>query len=275
MQQKLWTKNFTLIILATALGAAGAIAGGFALSFLVFDETGSTLAAALVFAVRTLPYVLVPLVAAPIMDRLPRKTFLVAGDIVNGVAYALLGLWLFRGNFSYVGYLVVSVLLSCLQSVDSLAYNSLYPDLIPRGAEEKGYAVFSMLYPILNIVMTPLAAVLLDRLGVPLILLLQGLLSIAAALIESGIKTEAAAPTESAYTFAQWLGDIKEGFDYLKNEKGLRSIYAYMAVTNGVGNGYSPLLVAFFRTAPGFSVVMYSAFSVAEFAGRTLGGIFH
>ena len=114
MQQKLWTKNFTLIILATALGSAGAIAGGFALSFLVFDETGSTLGAALVFAMRTLPYVLVPLGAAPIMDRLPRKAFLVVGDIVNGVAYALLGLWLFRGNFSYIGYLVVSVLLSCL-----------------------------------------------------------------------------------------------------------------------------------------------------------------
>ncbi|MBQ9959784.1 MAG: MFS transporter [Oscillospiraceae bacterium] len=271
MQQKLWTKNFTLIILATALGSAGAIAGGFALSFLVFDETGSTLAAALVFAVRTLPYVLVPLVAAPIMDRLPRKTFLVAGDIVNGVAYALLGLWLFRGNFSYVGYLVVSVLLSCLQSVDSLAYNSLYPDLIPGGAEEKGYAVFSMLYPILNIVMTPLAALLLDRLGVPLILLLQGSLSIAAALIESGIHTEAAAPAQSAYTFSQWLGDIKEGFDYLKNEKGLRSIYAYMAVTNGMAQGYAPLMVAFFRTAAGFSPAMYSLFSAAEFIGRSAG----
>ena len=150
------------------------------------------------------------------------------------------------------------MLLSCLQSVDSLAYNSLYPDLIPRGAEEKGYAVFSMLYPILNIVMTPLAAVLLDRLGVPLILLLQGLLSIAAALIESGIKTEAAAPTESAYTFAQWLGDIKEGFDYLKNEKGLRSIYAYMAVTNGMAQA-------------GFSPAMYSLFSAAEFIGRSAG----
>ena len=32
---QLWTRNFTLVTLATALGAAGGIAGGFALSFQV------------------------------------------------------------------------------------------------------------------------------------------------------------------------------------------------------------------------------------------------
>lgn len=44
---KLWTRNFRLVILASAIGTVGAIAGGFALAFLVFDETGSTLASAL------------------------------------------------------------------------------------------------------------------------------------------------------------------------------------------------------------------------------------
>ena len=37
MKHTLWTKNFCLVTLATVLGAAGGIAGGFALSFLVFD----------------------------------------------------------------------------------------------------------------------------------------------------------------------------------------------------------------------------------------------
>ena len=42
----LWTRDFTLVTVASALGAIGSIAGSFALSFLVFDETGSTLASA-------------------------------------------------------------------------------------------------------------------------------------------------------------------------------------------------------------------------------------
>ena len=51
----LWTRDFTLITLASAIGAAGGIAGTFALSFFVFDETGSTLASALIVAIQLIP----------------------------------------------------------------------------------------------------------------------------------------------------------------------------------------------------------------------------
>ena len=39
MKRTLWTRDFTRITAATALGAAGGIISQFALSFLVFDET--------------------------------------------------------------------------------------------------------------------------------------------------------------------------------------------------------------------------------------------
>ena len=73
MKQKLWTKDYTLFILATVMGSVGGVASGFALSFLVFDETGSTLASAFLLAVELIPAFIVPLIAAPIMDRFPRK----------------------------------------------------------------------------------------------------------------------------------------------------------------------------------------------------------
>lgn len=170
---KLWTRNFCLVILASAVGTLGAIAGSFALAFLVFDETGSTLASAMIVAIQLLPYLLLPFLIAPFMDRLPRKSFLVAGDVANAVLLAGMGVWLLFFDFSYVGYLVVSLLLACLGAVDELAFTSIYPDLIPKGAEQKGYAVSSMLYPVLKVIMTPLAAVLLDTLGVAWILIAQ------------------------------------------------------------------------------------------------------
>ncbi|MBE7004930.1 MAG: MFS transporter [Ruminococcaceae bacterium] len=268
----LWTRNFRLVTLATALGAAGGIAGGFALSFLVFDETGSTLASALIVAIQFVPSIFVPFLVAPVMDRLPRKAFLVGGDVCNGILYAGMGIWLVFFDFSYVGYLGLSVLLACLGSVDSLAYTSIYPELIPAGAEQKGYAVSSMLYPILKVVMAPLAAVLLDALGVPLLLLFQGGLSLAAALTESFIRVDESqrAPGER-YTVSMWRADVGEGLAYLRKERGVRGIYEYMSVTNGLASGYAPILVAFFRTMPGMTAAMYALFSVAEFAGRTVG----
>lgn len=271
-EAKLWTRNFLLVILASAIGTVGAIAGGFALAFLVFDETGSTLASALIVAIQLLPHLLLPVLIAPFMDRLPRKSFLVAGDIANAVLLAGMGLWLLFSNFSYVGYLAVSLLLACIGAVDELAFTSIYPELIPEGAEQKGYAVSSMLYPVLKVIMTPLAAVLLDTLGVAWILIAQSGLSFAAAITESFIHLdETERQHRTPYSLQAWAGDIREAVQYLKEERGLRSIYEYMAVTNGVASGFSPILVAFFRTFPGFTAAMYSAFSVVEFAGRTIG----
>ena len=269
---KLWTRNFRLVILASAIGTLGAIAGGFALAFLVFDETGSTLASALIVAIQLLPYLLLPVLIAPFMDRLPRKSFLVAGDAANAVLLAGMGIWLLFFEFSYVGYLAVSLLLACLGAVDELAFTSIYPELIPEGAEQKGYAVSAMLYPILKVVMTPLAAVLLDTLGVARILLAQSGLSLAAAVTESFIRLdETERKHRTPYSLRAWVDDIREAVRYLKSERGLRSIYGYMAVTNGVASGFSPILVAFFRTFPGFTAAMYSAFSVVEFVGRSIG----
>lgn len=271
-EAKLWTRNFCLVILASAIGTVGAIAGGFALAFLVFDETGSTLASALIVAIQLLPHLLLPVLIAPFMDRLPRKSFLIAGDIANAVLLAGMGLRLLFFNFSYVGYLAVSLLLACIGAVDELAFTSIYPELIPEGAEQKGYAVSSMLYPVLKVIMTPLAAVLLDTLGVAWILIAQSGLSFAAAITESFIHLdETERQHRTPYSLQAWAGDIREAVQYLKEERGLRSIYEYMAVTNGVASGFSPILVAFFRTFPGFTAAMYSAFSVVEFAGRTIG----
>ena len=275
MKKTLWTKNFTKIILATTLGAMGGTAGSFALSFLVFEETQSTFAAALTAAMAFVPAFIIPFFAAPWMDRLPRKPFLVGGDLLNGICYAAAGVYLMTHEFSYVGYLVFSLLVSALQTFDELAYNSIYPNLIPEGMEQQGYAVLGTLYPVLRVVMLPVAALLYGSIGVGLMLVLQGVLSVLAALIESSITLKEEKRLESErYTFAMWKADVLEAVQYLKQEKGLRSIYSYMAFTNGVGSGYAPLLVAFFSTAPGMSAGMYSLFSAAEFIGRSLGGAF-
>ena len=264
---KLWNRNFSLVILASTMGTIGGIAGGFALAFLVFDETGSTLASALILAIQLLPFLFIPIVIAPIMDRLPRKTFLVMGDVANSFLIFGMGLWLLFFDFSYIGYLALSLLLACLGSVDELAFTSIYPELIPKGAEQKGYAVSSMLYPVLTVIMTPFAAVLLDTFGVAWILIAQGGLSLLAAITESFIRLDETERHDSeTYSLQSW-----EAVQYLKKERGLLGLYEYMAVSNGVDTGYSPLLIAFFRTFPGFTAAMYAAFSVVEFIGRSIG----
>lgn len=109
----------------------------------------------------------------------------------------------------------------------------------------------STLYPVLRVVMLPLSAVLLDAVGAAWLLVGQGGLSLCAAAVESGIRIqEQRRPSEEGSGLKTWWADVKEAIQYLRREKGLMNIYAYMAVTNGVGSGYSPILVAFSGLSP-------------------------
>lgn len=274
-KKTLWTRNYSLLNLATVFGAAGGIAGNYALSFLVYDEIGSTLAAGLLVALQVVPHFVLPLIIAPWMDRYPRKPFLVAGDMIGGICYTAAGFYLRNFEFSYLTYLIFSLMIACLGAMDSLSYNSIFPNVIPEGYEEKGYAVSGMLYPIMNVLIMPVAALLLDTIGVANILILQGVFAIVASVLESGIRLheEIRLPkTDSG--IRQWWRDFCDGFRYLKGERGLLGMFTYRAVSNGAAIGYGPVLVAFFRSAPGFSAFMYSFFSVAEFLGRTVGGFY-
>lgn len=246
------------------------------MSFLVFDETGSTLAAAVMMAAELAPFFAVNLLAGPVMDRLPRKPFLVGGDLVNAALYALIGLYLLRFQFSYPLYLAFSLLISTLSAFDELAYLSILPMTIPQGAENKGYSVSSMIYPVLQVVMSPLAALLYELVGVSFLLLLQAGCSLGAALIENAMRLQEA-PKKHAEPFSlrQWRDDLRQSVRYLRAERGLSRIYLFSGVNNGLSQGLEPLLVAFFRTAPGFSLTMYSFFSVFIFAGRTAGSLLH
>lgn len=276
MKRRLWTRNFTLVTAASAFGAIGGIAANFALSFLVFNETGSTFASALTIAMSVIPGLLIPLLAAPLMDRLPRKPVLVMGDVVNAALYAAAGVYLHINEFSYIGYLLFSLVLSTMGAFDELAYSSIYPKLIPEGMEEKGYTVSGMLYPVLKVIMTPVAAILYKTLGVANILFVQSALSLLAAFTESRIRISETSRFEGQRpSVKMWFNDVKAAVSYLKREKGLMALFLYMATTNGVACGYNPLLVAFFSTTAGFNMKMYSFFTVAEFAGRTLGGTLH
>lgn len=275
MEKTLWTRNFTIITLGTVISAVGGTAMGFAMGFVVFDNTGSTLLSAVFIAVASIPDILLPLLAAPYLDNFRRKPVIVGLDYLNGALYLLFGWYLLNRPFQYELYLGLSLLFGSTGAVYQLAYGSLYPNLIPEGFAQKGYTVSGMIYPTVLMVMTPLASVLYTRLGLGPIFLAEGVLLLLAASVETRIRVEEHTRKGEGFSLGDYIRDFREGFAYLKKEKGLLRIYGYMPITQAVGQATDPLIRAWFRTAPGLNITMYALFTTAQFIGRTIGGLVH
>ena len=269
----LWTRNYTTITVATALGALGNVALGFAMSFFVFDETGSTFASAMLFAIQMIPGVVIPLFVSPILDRYPRKPFLVFFDGLFSLIYLLAGIWLLLRPFNYAEYLVWSLVFAAVGELDGMSYNALFPKLIPEGMEEKGFTVSSMLYPIISVIMTPLVSILYRRVGLANLLFFQAACSLLACVIESGIRVEETTVEGTRLSLKQWWGDIRDTVRYLKGEPGILWQTLYSSFTNGTSTGYEAITVAFFSTVPGFGPERYAVSEAVYLLGRTLGGM--
>ncbi len=270
--KKLWTKDFSCITLATVLSAIGGEAMTLPVSLLVFDETQSTFLSSLVMICGILPDVLLPIFIAPFIDKAGKKKWILGMDLMLAVVYAGMGFWVGRHTFHFLLYLLFTLTVGTISVIYRLAYASWYPDLIPRGMEQKGYAVSSTLYPTVIIVMSPIAAFLYENLTIDRIFFLVTGITLCSVMTESLIQ-EAKKAAASSYTLRQYCTDIREGFSFLKKEKGIRNIYANMSVMQGTSNGLSIITQVYFQTQPYLGATMLGFLISSEMTGRLLGGL--
>lgn len=283
-QQTLWNKNFTCITLATVLSIIGGEVMNLPLSLLVFENTRSTMLSAVVLICGLLPDVLFSVFVAPFIDRGKKKHWIVGLDLLMMSIYLIMGFWISSHEFQYLVYVVLSFTLGTISVFYRLAYSAWYPDLIPVGFEQKGYAISGTIYPLITIVMSPVATFLYEKISMSKLFFIVAAISCISVLIESLVQEEKTKSRQkecikqkdknSQYTFQQYKQDMKEGFVYLKKEKGIRNIYTYMAITSGTSEGTAIAIQAFYQTNPLLSVTMLGFLKSAEMIGRVLSGMF-
>lgn len=273
--QTVWTKNFKLITIATIIFAIAGEAINLPLNLLVFDETKSTFLSAIMMISSMFPDVILPIFVAPFIDRYSKKKLTIILFSLMMCTYLIFAFIVRRIGFVYNAYLAFSLIVGTLSVIFFLAYQAWYPDLIPLGFEHKGYAVASTIYPTVMIVMAPVATYLYENLHIStiffIVVALMVLCLLALIQIEDHKVHDSIAKT--SFNFKEYKEDIKAGFGYLKNEKGIRNIYTYMAITNGTGFGSHMMVQAYFQTAAFLSTTMLGFLRSAETIGRTIGGV--
>lgn len=83
-------REFRVMFTAHVLSILGTVFSEVALAVLVFDQTGSALLTALVFALTTLPYALSGILLAGIADHAPARRVLVACDLLSAACVAVM-----------------------------------------------------------------------------------------------------------------------------------------------------------------------------------------
>ena len=273
-KKSVWTKDFSCITVSTILSAIGGEAMNLPISLLVFDETKSTLLASLIMVCGMLPDIIFPIWVAPFIDKGNKKKWIVGLDVFMVLLYSFMGIWTLKHTFSYSLYIGFVLIVAMDSIIYQLAYDAWYPDLIPEGFEQKGYAVSSTIYPVVIVLMAPVATFIYGRVQIGQIFFIVAFLTLVSVIVECCISDPRKKESES-YTFSQYIADIRDGFSYLKKEKGIRNIYTYMSITNGASNGINVITQAYYQTQPWLTVTMLGFLKSAEMIGRVISGSIH
>ncbi len=271
----LWTKNFTIITLGTVVSRLGNALSGFAIGLLVLDYTQSTFLYALFLVLYNLPKVIVPALAGPYIDRYSRRKTIYTLDFISAALFAVFALILYMDWFSYGVLLVGCVLLGSIDSIYTVAYESLYPMLITEGNYTKAYSIASTL-DTLSAVMVVVSAFLYNAVGIAPLFLINAASFLVAAVFETQIRVEEPqAGSGDIISFQRYKEDFKEGLSYLKIEKGLLTIAVYFMVTMFADGAFSTIVLPYFKEGYQNGEYVYMSVLVFLVIGRFVGGAIH
>lgn len=281
MNKPLWTRDFTIITVGTIISMLGSSITWFTLGLLVFDKTDSTFLYSLVSIAWQLPNFILPLFAGAYLDRFSRKKVIYVLDFLNGFIFVIASIMIGTGYYNYLLILLLTFVVGSIGCFYNVAYESFYPTLITEGNYQRAYSIGSLIYPVTNALMMPIAGFVYTRYGATPLLIFNAVSFIFAAIIEMFIKAEekhiqidSASP--SIQSILQNFGrDTKLGFDYVRGEKGLWAVTLFFTVNMLAGGVIQNLYVPFFSTTPGYTIEQMSTVMAFASIGRVLGGLMH
>lgn len=164
MAQKLFTKNFTLLILGQSSSLFGNLILRFALSMYVLEVTGSATIFASILAVATIPTILLSPFGGILADRANRRNVMVVLDTLTGISVLCATLLFSTGN-NLVLISILLVVLSVLGAFETPTVQACVPQMQTGDNIIKGNAVVNQIAAVSTLVAPILGSVLYTAFG--------------------------------------------------------------------------------------------------------------
>jgi MFS transporter, DHA3 family, macrolide efflux protein len=258
--EKLFNRNFALQWQGQTVSRLGSQVFMAGLLFWVKHATGSAALLGALAMVSSLPGVLLMPVGGALADRYPRRSIIIVGDLIRGLALlALTALMFLRPDAVgtiVAGLFVVSIINGIVGSFFAPALAATIPDLVPRDKVTAANSLGQLSLQGSLFVGQAIGGWLYQSVGAVVLFLLNGFSFLYSSASEVFVKIPQTIPERQGDWRAQFRSfgrDIAEGFRYVWAKPGLRELL------------YASAALAFF-TAP---ILVLMPFYVEDTLGAT------
>lgn len=272
MKNKLFTRDFSLLWLGKSVSQLGDGAGFIGLMWWVQSQTGSATALGLMAAISTIIRVVLAPFSGVVADRFNKKAIIVLMDLLRGVLYCLLAYLAYTNQLT----LTLVIVLSAANTVCSVffgpAITSTIPLLVEKDNLPQANSFLQMTGIIVQIVSYTAGGILVAMLGVPLLLFVDGISFILSAVSEVFINIPVIT-TQGAVAAGQFMKNVREGFNYVKENAVLFEVMKTAAVINLVAAPMFILLPKFVSEHLNASAEIYGYLLACMTAGTLFASL--
>lgn len=273
-------RNFALLWFGGLISLLGDRVLLIALPYFVYQETGSTIATAIMVAAELLPRVLFGSLAGVFVDRWNRRTVMVITSIAQGLVILPL-LWVHSGETIWIVY-IVSFFQTTLAMFFGPAENALLPLLVGEADLVAANSLNALNNNLARLIGPPLGGVILALWGLPgvvvvdsLSFIIAGLMILAMTGIELRRPSPEAAPAETTDSppktdfWKEWL----EGLDLVRRNRIVAVLFLTVVLLNFGGIMIDPLFAPFVEDVLRASAAVYGVLATVQAIGGIAAGL--
>ncbi len=256
MQKKLWNRDFILLLQGNAVSTIGDLMYSVAIGYWVYEKTGSSGLMGIMSAISLFVSMFLSPFCGSIVDKLNRKWVLVAMDLMQGGVMLGVGILAFLDSLSVPVVLVAAFLAAFGSVFYSPAASTLMLDIIPHDDMVRGQSVFSGANSMINMLGSAFSGAMVAFLGVPFIVVFNGLSNIYSAVTELFVRVPKTLRQGQQVTLKSVAEDSKSAVRTIFSDPCLRIFVLSALLLNLLGAGPLSLLLPF-TIEKGFSLESY------------------
>ena len=278
MTQKLFTRNFTLLILGQVTSLFGNFILKLALSMHVLEETGSAAVFAGILSAATIPTIILSPLGGILADRANRRNIMVALDGLTGLSVLCAALFLTgKNDLAVIGILLV--ILSVLGAFETPTVQACIPTMLEGDQIMKGNAVVNQAASLSYLTAPMLGGVFYAAFGLKPVMYASVGCFFITALFECFIRLSYERSPRRGGVLSTVREDFRESMRYLSEEESgvakmlFLTAFSRFFVMGIVVIGLPFLVRAVLGLNAGYYGVAESALAVATILGSIAAGI--
>lgn len=187
-KKKIWNKDYLLLLQGMGVSQFGDILYSLAISYYVYDQTGSTLLMSLIASISMFTRMILLPFSGAIIDRLNRKTIIVTMDLIRGIIMLLFAYLSLNNNLSTSLIMICSFICATCNTLFSPAINTMLVDILHKETLIQGQSIYSGTQSAIDLIGNSISGALVAFFGITPIILLNGISFIISAITECFIN---------------------------------------------------------------------------------------